>query len=153
MPPATTIRYNNGHLNANRSLVPTRTKTQKKKAAPTVKRKSAVKSAKTKKPAVKRARKASKPKLSAAAPVETVVDHKRVTQHLTSLRNLSDLPPINLDDLIRSDEPLPFMSMVDTAPEEQHLSLRSRISFYIGVFFGAVVVHVLVVVFLTAVSF
>lgn len=128
--------------------MPTPTKTQKKKPRSPVKAKRTLKTAR--KPAAKR--RARKPKLAALPPVEQAVDPKIVAEHLSSLRSLSELPPINLDDLIRNDQPYALMHLDESAEEEPRITLRSRISFYLGVFFGAVVVNVLVVVFLTAVN-
>jgi hypothetical protein len=107
-----------------------RTKIQKKKTAPAVRKKSAVK--RSRKPAVSRAR---KPKLAAVKLEEQAVDPKIISEHLSSLRSLSDLPPINLDDLIRNDQPYALMQHLDEPVSEEHgLSIRSRISFYLGVF-------------------
>lgn len=61
------------------------------------------------------------------------------------------LPPtIDLDSLPMHLDPVPAQT---PAPgEEVALTWRSRMSFYLGVFFGAIVVHVLVVALLAIVS-
>lgn len=65
---------------------------------------------------------------------------------------MPELPPLDLDELVLPAMPSLSVQEEEPAPSFVAVTLRSRLSFYLGVFFGAIVVNVLVVALLAIVS-
>ncbi len=85
-------------------------------------------------------------------PFQVISFEQPTTPAVQTWSVMPELPPLDLDELVLPAMPSLAVQEEDPAPSFTAVTLRSRLSFYLGVFFGAIVVNVLVVALLAIVS-
>ena len=77
---------------------------------------------------------------------------KDLLSQVTAFSDIQDIHGEHLEELLKPLASHDDKSTSPQLPEKQETFIKSRLSFYVGIFFGAIVVHLFVVVVLSLLS-